>query len=87
MLINETKWQYYGTPGTGGHLAVIWNSHVLPSSYVHLEVWGYHETGTRFSFLQVAFTVRGRPFGWRRGHDRMFAFPADGMGHPWKKSA
>ncbi|XP_029141937.1 sushi domain-containing protein 2 [Protobothrops mucrosquamatus] len=49
MLINETKWQYYGTPGTGGHLAVIWNSHVLPSSHVHLEVWGYHETGKPYS--------------------------------------
>ncbi|ETE57083.1 Sushi domain-containing protein 2, partial [Ophiophagus hannah] len=49
-LVNETKWQYYGTLGTGGSLTVIWNPSGLPSSHVHLEVWGYNEKGRRLSF-------------------------------------
>ncbi|XP_032094420.1 sushi domain-containing protein 2 [Thamnophis elegans] len=48
-LVNETKWQYYGTPGTGGPLTITWNPEVLRSSHVHLEVWGYNETGKPYS--------------------------------------
>ncbi|XP_058035289.1 sushi domain-containing protein 2 isoform X2 [Ahaetulla prasina] len=48
-LVNETKWQYYGTPGMRGHLTVTWNPDMLRSSHVHLEVWGYNETGKPYS--------------------------------------
>ncbi|KAM3822634.1 sushi domain-containing protein 2 [Vipera latastei] len=48
-LVNETQWQYYGTPGTGGRLTITWDPHLLPSHRVHLEVWGYHETGEPYS--------------------------------------
>ncbi|KAG8147564.1 hypothetical protein E2320_022994 [Naja naja] len=48
-LVNETKWQYYGTPGTAGPLTLTWNPDGLPASHVHLEVWGYNETGRPYS--------------------------------------
>ncbi|XP_063159217.1 sushi domain-containing protein 2 isoform X2 [Candoia aspera] len=48
-LVNETKWQYYGTPGTGGHLTITWNHYVLQSSHVNIEAWGYNETGKPYS--------------------------------------
>ncbi|XP_007439094.1 sushi domain-containing protein 2 isoform X1 [Python bivittatus] len=48
-LVNETKWQYYGTPGTGGHLTITWNHHTLQSSHINIEVWGYYETGKPYS--------------------------------------
>nr|XP_034985661.1 sushi domain-containing protein 2 [Zootoca vivipara] len=48
-LVNETKWQYYGTPGTGGNLTVTWNHRTLQASHVNVEVWGYNETGKPYS--------------------------------------
>ncbi|XP_078234321.1 sushi domain-containing protein 2 isoform X2 [Pogona vitticeps] len=48
-LVNETKWQYYGTPGTGGNLTVSWNHQMLQANYVNIEVWGYNETGKPYS--------------------------------------
>ncbi|XP_053120715.1 sushi domain-containing protein 2 [Hemicordylus capensis] len=48
-LVNETKWQYYGTPGTAGNLTVTWEPRMLQAAHVNLEVWGYNETGTPYS--------------------------------------
>ncbi|XP_077159428.1 sushi domain-containing protein 2 isoform X2 [Paroedura picta] len=48
-LMNETKWQYYGTPGTGGRLTVTWNNQTLQASHVNIELWGYQETGEPYS--------------------------------------
>ncbi|XP_061442802.1 sushi domain-containing protein 2 isoform X2 [Rhineura floridana] len=48
-LVNETKWQYYGTPGTGGNLTITWNRQTLQANHVNIEVWGYNETGKPYS--------------------------------------
>ncbi|XP_044131767.1 uncharacterized protein LOC122924584 isoform X1 [Bufo gargarizans] len=48
-LVNETKWQYYGTPNFGGSLTVEWNPEILKSDLVDIEVWGYTETGEPYS--------------------------------------
>ncbi|XP_066483592.1 sushi domain-containing protein 2 [Tiliqua scincoides] len=48
-LVNETKWQYYGTPGTTGNLTLTWSPQTLPATHVNIEVWGYNETGTPYS--------------------------------------
>ncbi|XP_010602217.1 sushi domain-containing protein 2 isoform X1 [Fukomys damarensis] len=50
QLVNETRWQYYGTPGTTtGNLSLTWNSSVLPTQSVAIELWGYQETGKPYS--------------------------------------
>lgn len=44
--MNETRWQYYGTPGTTtGNLSVTWDTSVLSTQTVNIELWGYEETG------------------------------------------
>ncbi|XP_020833252.1 sushi domain-containing protein 2 isoform X2 [Phascolarctos cinereus] len=48
-LINETMWQYYGTPGVTGNLTLSWNSSLLPEPRVNIELWGYQETGKPYS--------------------------------------
>ncbi|XP_069816831.1 sushi domain-containing protein 2 [Dendropsophus ebraccatus] len=48
-LVNETKWQYYGTPHFGGSLTVEWDSGVLKSHLIDIEVWGYTETGEPYT--------------------------------------
>ncbi|XP_038618912.1 sushi domain-containing protein 2 isoform X1 [Tachyglossus aculeatus] len=48
-LVNETKWQYYGTPGTGGNLTLIWAPQILQAPKVNIELWGYQETGAPYS--------------------------------------
>ncbi|XP_050174547.1 sushi domain-containing protein 2 [Myiozetetes cayanensis] len=48
-LVNETKWQYYGTPNTYGNLTVTWTPQALAETHVNIEVWGYHETGDSYS--------------------------------------
>ncbi|XP_069070569.1 uncharacterized protein [Pleurodeles waltl] len=49
QLVNETKWQYYGTPGTSGTLTIDWEAEVIQESHVNIEVWGYEENGTPYS--------------------------------------
>nr|XP_060638780.1 sushi domain-containing protein 2 [Anolis sagrei ordinatus] len=54
VLENETRWQYYGTPGTqAGNLTLTWRPQDLggPSAppRVNIEVWGYAETGKPYS--------------------------------------
>lgn len=44
-LVNKTKWQYYGTPNTGGNLTLTWTHQTLEATHVNIEVWGYQETG------------------------------------------
>uniref|UniRef100_A0A8C9EMA2 Sushi domain containing 2 n=1 Tax=Pavo cristatus TaxID=9049 RepID=A0A8C9EMA2_PAVCR len=48
-LVNETKWQYYGTPGTDGNLTLTWTHEALAASHINIEVWGYQETGDSYS--------------------------------------
>lgn len=69
-LVNETKWQYYGTPSTGGNLTVNWTHPTLDATHVNIEVWGYQETGKVFftftthvqssAQLVIAFTEASR---------------------------
>uniref|UniRef100_A0A8C9QAS4 Sushi domain containing 2 n=1 Tax=Spermophilus dauricus TaxID=99837 RepID=A0A8C9QAS4_SPEDA len=49
QLVNETRWQYYGTPGTTGNLSLTWNTSRLPTQAVTIELWGYEETGKPYS--------------------------------------
>ncbi|XP_013227682.3 sushi domain-containing protein 2 [Columba livia] len=48
-LVNETKWQYYGTPNTDGNLTLTWTHQVLAATHINIEVWGYQETGDSYS--------------------------------------
>ncbi|NXD40190.1 SUSD2 protein, partial [Copsychus sechellarum] len=48
-LVNETKWQYYGTSSTGGNLTLTWAHQTLAATHVNIEVWGYQETGDSYS--------------------------------------
>lgn len=45
QLVNETRWQYYGTTDARGNLSITWNASVLPTNFVTIELWGYEETG------------------------------------------
>lgn len=44
-LVNETRWQYYGTANTSGNLSLTWHVDALPTQTVTIELWGYEETG------------------------------------------
>ncbi|NXY74058.1 SUSD2 protein, partial [Glareola pratincola] len=48
-LVNQTKWQYYGTPNTDGNLTLTWTQQTLAETHVNIEVWGYQETGDSYS--------------------------------------
>lgn len=45
VLVNSTKWQYYGTPQVGGPLQMTWNTSLVRAPRVNIELWGYRETG------------------------------------------
>lgn len=47
ILVNSTKWQYYGTPNVGGDLQMTWNTTLVNAEKVNIEVWGYEETGKK----------------------------------------
>nr|XP_044988993.1 sushi domain-containing protein 2 [Jaculus jaculus]XP_044988994.1 sushi domain-containing protein 2 [Jaculus jaculus] len=49
QLVNETRWQYYGTSDVTGNLSLTWDISVLPTSAVTIELWGYEETGMPYS--------------------------------------
>uniref|UniRef100_A0AAY4B758 Sushi domain containing 2 n=1 Tax=Denticeps clupeoides TaxID=299321 RepID=A0AAY4B758_9TELE len=49
QLENATKWQYYGTPNTGGSLKMTWNVSLVRAEAVNLELWGYREQGVPYS--------------------------------------
>uniref|UniRef100_A0A2K5UEM5 Sushi domain containing 2 n=1 Tax=Macaca fascicularis TaxID=9541 RepID=A0A2K5UEM5_MACFA len=48
-LVNETRWQYYGTADTSGNLSLTWHVEALPTQTVTIELWGYEETGMPYS--------------------------------------
>ncbi|XP_053329471.1 sushi domain-containing protein 2 [Spea bombifrons] len=48
-LVNDTKWQYYGTPNTEGTLTVTWDPKAFKEKMVNIEVWGYQELGVPYS--------------------------------------
>uniref|UniRef100_A0A2I3GT35 Sushi domain containing 2 n=1 Tax=Nomascus leucogenys TaxID=61853 RepID=A0A2I3GT35_NOMLE len=48
-LVNETRWQYYGTADTSGNLSLTWHVKSLPTQTVTIELWGYEETGMPYS--------------------------------------
>ncbi|KAG7318162.1 hypothetical protein KOW79_017917 [Hemibagrus wyckioides] len=49
LLVNGTQWQYYGTPGVGGVLLMVWNSSLIKADRVNVELWGYDEFGEPYS--------------------------------------
>ncbi|XP_067556168.1 sushi domain-containing protein 2 isoform X2 [Pseudorca crassidens] len=49
QLVNETRWQYYGTASTQGNLTLTWNTLALPTNSITVELWGYEETGKPYS--------------------------------------
>ncbi|XP_072311564.1 sushi domain-containing protein 2-like [Eucyclogobius newberryi] len=49
VLVNATKWQYYGTPGVSGSLQMTWNTSMVKADKVNIELWGYRETGTAYT--------------------------------------
>ncbi|XP_017307425.1 sushi domain-containing protein 2 isoform X2 [Ictalurus punctatus] len=49
LLVNGTQWQYYGTPGVGGILLMVWNSSLIKAARVNLELWGYDEFGEPYT--------------------------------------
>ncbi|XP_017543667.1 sushi domain-containing protein 2 isoform X1 [Pygocentrus nattereri] len=49
LLVNGTQWQYYGTPGVGGVLLMVWNASLINAERVNVELWGYEETGEPYS--------------------------------------
>ncbi|XP_057674434.1 sushi domain-containing protein 2 [Corythoichthys intestinalis] len=49
VLVNSTKWQYYGTPQVGGTLEMTWNASQVRAQTVNIELWGYRETGNPYS--------------------------------------
>ncbi|XP_051906586.1 sushi domain-containing protein 2 [Hippocampus zosterae] len=49
VLVNSTKWQYYGTPQVGGPLQMTWNTSLVRAPRINIELWGYRETGRPYS--------------------------------------
>ncbi|KAM8828870.1 sushi domain-containing protein 2 isoform 2-T2 [Spinachia spinachia] len=49
ILVNSTRWQYYGTPGVGGPLEMTWNTSLVRAERVNVELWGYRETGKPYT--------------------------------------
>lgn len=49
QLVNETRWQYYGTTDARGNLSMTWNATALSTRSVSIELWGYEETGKPYS--------------------------------------
>lgn len=37
------QWQYYGTPNVTGRLEFTWNSSLISTEKVNIELWGYRE--------------------------------------------
>ncbi|TKS84488.1 Sushi domain-containing protein 2 [Collichthys lucidus] len=49
ILVNATKWQYYGTPDVGGILKMTWNTSLVRAERVNIELWGYREAGKAYT--------------------------------------
>lgn len=53
LLVNSTRWQYYGTPDVRGALQMTWNTSLVKAEKVNIELWGYRETGEKNIDLQM----------------------------------
>ncbi|KAM5237766.1 sushi domain-containing protein 2 [Ctenodactylus gundi] len=88
QLVNETRWQYYGTPGTStGNLSLTWNASVLPTEAVNIELWGYEETGKPYSENWTAKWSYLYSLGTRVPNSGSFTFtpkPASDSYQRWK---
>ncbi|KAK7895287.1 hypothetical protein WMY93_020612 [Mugilogobius chulae] len=49
VLVNATKWQYYGTPNVSGSLQMTWDTSSVKADRVNIELWGYRETGKAYT--------------------------------------
>ncbi|XP_033951669.1 sushi domain-containing protein 2-like isoform X1 [Pseudochaenichthys georgianus] len=49
ILVNSTKWQYYGTTDVRGNLEMTWNTSLVRAERVNIELWGYRETGEPYT--------------------------------------
>ncbi|XP_008324072.1 sushi domain-containing protein 2 [Cynoglossus semilaevis] len=49
VLLNSTKWQYYGTPNVGGSLHMLWNTSLVKAERLNIELWGYRESGEAYT--------------------------------------
>ncbi|OWK15053.1 SUSD2 [Cervus elaphus hippelaphus] len=74
QLVNETHWQYYGTPGTQGNLTLTWNTSALPSDAVTIELWGYEETGEASRGPSAAGVKPPTPAGSLEMGERRFQY-------------
>uniref|UniRef100_A0A3Q2ZGJ4 Sushi domain containing 2 n=1 Tax=Kryptolebias marmoratus TaxID=37003 RepID=A0A3Q2ZGJ4_KRYMA len=45
-LVNATQWNSYGTPNTAGQLQMTWNSSLIETEEVNVELWGYREVSS-----------------------------------------
>lgn len=76
QLVNETRWQYYGTSDTRGNLSLTWNTSTLSMPAVNIELWGYEETGVgpakglvevlAWNFQTLRCEERSLGQGWKR---------------------
>ncbi|XP_025055727.1 sushi domain-containing protein 2-like [Alligator sinensis] len=89
-LVNATKWQYYGTPNTGGTLTVTWMNQTLPTRRVNIEVWGYQETGQTYSETWMAEWKYLYTLGREKPNSGTFTFtpvPAQANYSSWEVGA
>ncbi|XP_058137074.1 sushi domain-containing protein 2 [Dasypus novemcinctus] len=89
-LVNETRWQYYGTSGIAGNLTVTWNAGTLPSDTVTIELWGYEETGKPYTEGWVAEWSYLYPLATNISNSGRFSFipkPAPSSFQKWEMGA
>ncbi|CAH6789823.1 Susd2 [Phodopus roborovskii] len=90
QLVNETRWQYYGTADTSGNLSLTWNSSLLPMPTVTIELWGYEETGKPYSDNWTAKWSYLYPLARNTPNSGFFTFipkPASPEYQRWKVGA
>ncbi|KAK7933417.1 hypothetical protein WMY93_004313 [Mugilogobius chulae] len=46
VLVNGTKWHYYGFENITGQLEMSWNQSLIEAETVNIELWGYKELNT-----------------------------------------
>ncbi|XP_015258358.1 PREDICTED: sushi domain-containing protein 2-like isoform X2 [Cyprinodon variegatus] len=52
-LVNSTLWQNYGTPNMAGQLRMTWNSSLVGSEKIDVELWGYREVSRTVAGLSA----------------------------------
>ncbi|KAL2767467.1 sushi domain-containing protein 2 precursor [Daubentonia madagascariensis] len=89
-LVNETRWQYYGTKDTTGNLSLTWNTSALPTQAVTIELWGYEEIGKPYSEEWTAKWSYLYPLATNIPNSGFFTFtpkPASPNYQEWKVGA